>query len=147
MPQFDPSSFSSQLFWLAICFGLVYFSMSRIFLPRIRDILKDRHNEINSSESVALRIQEQIDEIDTVSKGLRETSTSQYKLAIDQSVKEAAIHKEQGLLNLKLQTLKMVEESKAEIAKFRQDSQDDCQKTIDKLAEEISDKFFKAKIN
>ncbi len=147
MPQFDPSSFSSQIFWLAICFGLIYLSMSKIFLPRIRDILKDRNNEINSNESVSLRIQEQIDEIETVSKSLRATSISQYKLSIDQATKEAQIHKEQGLLNLKSQTLKMVEESRTEIAKFRQDSQDDCQKAIDKLAKEISNKFFETKVN
>ncbi len=118
--------------------------MSVIFLPRIRDILKDRHNEINSNESTTFRLQDQINEIETVSKNLRETSTSQYKLAIDQSTKEALIHKEQGLLNLKLQTLKMVEESRAEIAKFKQNSQDDCQKTIDQLVEEISNKLFKS---
>jgi F-type H+-transporting ATPase subunit b len=147
MPQFDPSSFSSQLFWLAICFGLIYFSMSKIFLPRIRDILKDRHNEINSSESVALRLQDQIDEIETASKNLRNTSTSQYKLAIDQSAKEAAIHKEQGLIKLKSETLKMVEESRLEIEKLKQESQADCQKTINELAEVISNKFFKTNIN
>jgi F-type H+-transporting ATPase subunit b len=147
MPQFDPSSFSSQLFWLAICFGLIYFSMSKIFLPRIRDILKDRHNQINGDESIALKIQEQIHEIETVSKNLRETSAAQYRSALEQSAKEAAIHKEQRLLHLKSETLKMVEKSKAQIAKFKQDSQGDRQKIIDKLVEEISKKFFENKIN
>ncbi len=147
MPQFDPSSFSSQLFWLAICFGLIYFSMSKIFLPRIRDILKDRHNNINQNESLATKIQDQVEEIELVSKNLRETSASQYKLSIDQSAKEAAIQKERGLLNLKTQTMKMVEESKAEMIKFRKNSQDDCQKIINKLVADISDKLFESKIN
>ena len=121
--------------------------MSKVFLPRIRDILKDRHNTINSNESIAIRLQDQVEEIESVSKNLRETSASQYKLAIDQSIKESTIHKEKGLLSLKLQTMKMVEESKAEMIKFRQNSQDDCQKIVDKLVNEISNKLFENKIN
>ncbi len=147
MPQFNPESFASQIFWLAICFGLIYFSMSRIFLPRIREILKQRHHNIDHNESIALQIQEQIDAIGITSQRLRETSVAQYKIAIDQSVKQAHLHKEGGLQNLKNQIAKMVEESKAEIATFKTTSQNDCQKIVNNLVEEIGNKFFAGKIN
>ncbi|MES2678039.1 MAG: hypothetical protein V4612_07010 [Pseudomonadota bacterium] len=147
MPQFNPESFSSQLFWLAICFGLIYISMSKIFLPRIRDILKERHHNIDHNESIAFQIQEQIDEIEITTKRLRETSVAQYKIALDQSTKQANLHKEEGLQNLKNQISKMVEESKAEIATFKNKSQNDCQKAVDRLVEEINSKFFTGKIN
>ena len=147
MPQFNPESFASQIFWLAICFGLIYFSMSRIFLPRIREILKQRHHNIDHNESIALQIQEQIDAIGITSQRLRETSVAQYKIAIDQSVKQAHLHKEDGLQNLKNQIAKMVEESKAEIATFKTTSQNDCQKIVNNLVEEIGNKFFAGKIN
>jgi F-type H+-transporting ATPase subunit b len=147
MPQFNPESFASQIFWLAICFGLIYFSMSRIFLPRIRDILKQRHHNIDHNESIAFQIQEQIDEIEITTKRLRETSVAQYKIAIDQSVKQANLHKEKDLQNLKNQIAKMVEESKAEIATFKKTSQNDCQKIVNNLVEEIGNKFFAGKIN
>ena len=32
-PPFDPSTFSSQLLWLALTFGFFYFFMARIVLP------------------------------------------------------------------------------------------------------------------
>ena len=147
MPQFNPESFASQIFWLAICFGLIYFSMSRIFLPRIREILKQRHHNIDHNESIALQIQEQIDAIGITSQRLRETSVAQYKIAIDQSVKQAHLHKEDGLQNLKNQIAKMVEESKAEIATFKTTSRNDCQKIVNNLVEEIGNKFFAGKIN
>ncbi len=147
MPQFNPESFSSQLFWLAICFGLIYISMSRIFLPRIRDILKERHHNIDHNESIAFQIQEQIDEIEITTKRLRETSVSQYKIALDQSTKQANLHKEEGLQNLKNQISKMVEESEAEITAFKNNSQNDCQKVVNNLVEEIGNKFFAGKIN
>ena len=41
----------------------------------------------------------------------------------------------------------MVEESKAEIATFKKTSQNDCQKIVNNLVEEIGNKFFAGKIN
>ncbi len=45
-PPFDGTTFASQLLWLALSFGLLYFLMSRIALPRIGRILEDRHDRI-----------------------------------------------------------------------------------------------------
>ena len=46
MPQFEPSSFASQIFWLVVSFGLLYLLMSKIALPRIADILEVRQDRI-----------------------------------------------------------------------------------------------------
>lgn len=47
-PPFDPSSFASQLFWLAIAFGALYWIMSRIALPRMEQLLEVRRSKIAS---------------------------------------------------------------------------------------------------
>ena len=41
-PPFDSTTFAGQLFWLAITFGLLYWLMSTIALPRVGAILADR---------------------------------------------------------------------------------------------------------
>lgn len=46
MPQLDPSSFSSQLFWLGITFVILYVVMARSVIPRIREVLEKRQNQI-----------------------------------------------------------------------------------------------------
>jgi len=46
MPQLDPSSFSSQIFWLIVSFTLLYIAMSRSVIPRIRDVLEKRQHQI-----------------------------------------------------------------------------------------------------
>lgn len=46
LPQMNPDSFPSQLFWLAITFGLLYALLARIVIPRIAGALADRHNRI-----------------------------------------------------------------------------------------------------
>ena len=46
-PPFDPTHFSSQLLWLAITFGLFYWFMSRVVVPRISGILEGRRDRIS----------------------------------------------------------------------------------------------------
>lgn len=49
MPQFEPAFFSTQWVWLAITFGLLYFLMSKVALPRIGAIIEEREQRINDN--------------------------------------------------------------------------------------------------
>ena len=35
MPQLDPEFWVSQIFWLTITFGILYFTLSKLILPKI----------------------------------------------------------------------------------------------------------------
>lgn len=142
MPQFNPLSFSSQLFWLIICFGVFYICMSKIFLPRIRKILHERNHDIDHNTSLAEEINEQVEEIKITSTSLRDAANSQYKLAIENAVKQASLQREQDLQNLRNEIAKMIEKSNNEISEFKNKSKAEFQKTIDFLVSEIGNKFF-----
>jgi F-type H+-transporting ATPase subunit b len=47
-PPMDTATFPSQLFWLVIFFGALYYLMSKVALPRIKAILDMRHGQIQS---------------------------------------------------------------------------------------------------
>jgi F-type H+-transporting ATPase subunit b len=55
-PPFDSSTFPSQLLWLAIAFGLLYFLMSRLALPRVGGILNDSQQRIMTDLHEANRL-------------------------------------------------------------------------------------------
>ena len=55
-PPFDPATFGSQLLWLAIAFGLLYYLMSRVALPRIGSILEERDNRVAGDLAEAGRL-------------------------------------------------------------------------------------------
>lgn len=46
MPQLDVSTFASQIFWLIVCFGALYYLLSRRALPRVSEILEARQDRI-----------------------------------------------------------------------------------------------------
>ena len=58
-PPFESSTFVSQIFWLVVVFGLLYWLMSRIALPRVGAILETRRGRIEGDLAEAERMQAQ----------------------------------------------------------------------------------------
>lgn len=60
-PPFDPTYFASQLLWLLITFGFLYFVMSRVIIPRIASILEVRHDRISRDLDETQRLKAEAD--------------------------------------------------------------------------------------
>ncbi len=60
-PPFDPTYFASQLLWLFITFGFLYFVMSRVIIPRIASILEVRHDRISRDLDETQRLKAEAD--------------------------------------------------------------------------------------
>ncbi len=61
-PPFDPATFPSQLVWLAIIFGALYYYMSKKILPRVGKVISDRHAAIARDLDEATKQQQKADE-------------------------------------------------------------------------------------
>ena len=48
MPQLNPESFSSQLFWLFVFFTILFISINNYFVPKIMKVRNKREETINS---------------------------------------------------------------------------------------------------
>ncbi|MDP5012494.1 MAG: hypothetical protein NWR39_01855 [Pseudomonadota bacterium] len=59
MPQFDTSTFISQIFWLAICLGVVIFFYARVFIPKFNRTIEQRLSKIRYDVEQAEHMQEQ----------------------------------------------------------------------------------------
>jgi F-type H+-transporting ATPase subunit b len=59
MPQLDPSSYASQLFWLAVFFCLFYLFLSLVAVPRLREILTVRNDRIQGDLNFATAASQQ----------------------------------------------------------------------------------------
>lgn len=61
MPQFDPTTFAPQLFWLAITFVMLYVLMAKVALPRIGEVLDERQRRIDDNLDKAGQLKAEAD--------------------------------------------------------------------------------------
>ncbi len=74
MPQFDPTTFASQIFWLVVCFGALYILMIKVALPQITTVLEERQLKIDDNlEKAATLKAEAEDAIAAYEKALAES--------------------------------------------------------------------------
>jgi F-type H+-transporting ATPase subunit b len=60
-PPFETATFPSQLLWLAITFGALYYVMSKIALPKLGAVIEKRKAKIASDLNDAAAMQQQAD--------------------------------------------------------------------------------------
>ena len=53
MPQLNSASFVSQIFWLLVCFSLMWFFVAKLIAPRIADIVQRRQRKIDDCIAAA----------------------------------------------------------------------------------------------
>ena len=63
MPQFDSSTFASQLFWLAVTFAVLFLLMWKVALPRVGDTLAKREQKISGDISKAAELKEEAEKV------------------------------------------------------------------------------------
>lgn len=63
LPQFDPSSFPSQVFWLAITFGFLYIFFAKKTLPELSSIIEKRHEKIQNDLQSAEKLKSEAEDV------------------------------------------------------------------------------------
>lgn len=105
-PPFDSSNFASTLLWLAISFGLLYYLMAKIALPRVENILHTRQGKISSDLKEANAAREKAEKAaadhertlaEARGKALALAQQTQAKLAADGDEKRHALENDLGV--------------------------------------------------
>jgi F-type H+-transporting ATPase subunit b len=114
MPQLDPTYWASQAFWLILTFIVLYISIAKLYLPKIKNNLDDRENKIKDDLDAANKF-----------KDLSELKLKEYEKILENSKKEIIkIHLEsKNKLDKDIQTKKdvMDKEIETEITKAQQE--------------------------
>ena len=84
MPQLDPTYWASQGFWLILVFVILYLSISKFYLPKIKNNLDNRDNKIKEDLDNANKFKNQ-----------SEIKIKEYETILENAKKEVAkIHLE-----------------------------------------------------
>ena len=110
MPQLDPTYWASQAFWLILVFTILYISISKFYLPKIRNNLDNRENKIKEDLESANKFKE-----------LSEARLKEYEIILENAKKEVSkIHFESKNIldkDIQLKKNKVEKEIEKEILK------------------------------
>ena len=121
MPQLDPTYWASQAFWLILIFAILYFSISKFYLPKIKNNLENRENKIKNDLEEAKKLQE-----------LSERKADEYLKVLKDGKKEVT---------------KILAENNYNLKKEIQDKRDAFEKMIDKEVEKAQKQINDLKKN
>jgi F-type H+-transporting ATPase subunit b len=138
MPQLDPTYWASQVFWLILIFTLLYLTLSKMFIPKIKESIDDREN----------KIKDDLDESQEL-KNLAEQKLREYEVTIENAKKEVQkiIFESKNKLSIEIQNKKKkiekeieqeVRNAEQEIRSLKKESLEN----ISSISEEIASKVI-----
>ena len=138
MPQLNPESFSSQLFWLLIFFTFLFFIVNSIFIPKIKKIREKRDETIDKllseSKSINQSMENIIHKINDEMDKEKENSNFQINKAINEN---------KAILDKKISSLDEEFEKKREVVtKELTISKTKIEKKIPEIIVVLSDQIF-----
>ena len=147
MPQLDPKYWASQAFWLILVFTILYISIAKFYLPKIKNNLDNRENKIKNDLDDANKFKE-----------LSELKLKEYEKILENAKKEIAkIHLEsKNTLDKDIQLKKGAVEkeiekeiikAQKEIIDTKKNSISDIQKISENIASNIIEKISGEKLN
>ena len=147
MPQLDPTYWASQAFWLVLIFAILYISISKFYLPKIKDNLDNRENKIKEDLENASKFKEQ-----------SEAKLKEYKIILENAKKEVVkIHFEsKNILDKDINSKKIAIEKEIEkeiskvtkeLIEFKKNSLSSIQKISENIASYIIENISGDKLN
>ena len=147
MPQLDPTYWASQAFWLVLIFSILYISISKFYLPKIKDNLDNRENKIKEDLENANKFKEQ-----------SEAKVREYQIILENAKKEVSkIHFEsKNILDKEIQSKKEVMDkeiekeilnAQKEIKELKKNSISSIQKISENIAANIIENISGDKLN
>jgi F-type H+-transporting ATPase subunit b len=146
VPQLDVSTFASQIFWLIICFGTLYYLLSRKALPRVAEILEARQDRIAADldEAQRLRVEAEAALAAYEEALAKAQAEAQALLAESQARLQAETAKRQAELDARL--AEQVSTAEAQIAKARQAALDELRTATVDVAQAAAEQLAGLKV-
>ncbi|MDN5249442.1 MAG: ATP F0F1 synthase subunit B [Alphaproteobacteria bacterium] len=94
-PPFDHTYFFSQIFWLAISFGLFYLFISRVIVPNMGRVLETRHDRIASDLDNAVRLKSEAEGIKKEYEKELQDARAKFREVLNEATKTTKIKLEQ----------------------------------------------------
>jgi F-type H+-transporting ATPase subunit b len=99
MPQIEqlPAIFTSQLFWLLVVFGIIYFGIGRGMVPKIQSVVDERDRKIADDLAAAQRAREEAERTEAEYRDRMDVSRAEAMKLAQAAKQKAQLELEQRL--------------------------------------------------
>tara|TARA_B100000945_G_C20076653_1_gene454901 strand:- start:24 stop:536 length:513 start_codon:yes stop_codon:yes gene_type:complete len=139
MPQLDPTYWASQAFWLIIIFSSIYFVISKIFIPKIKNNIDAREDKIRKNLEEAKQLREDAEKKLKVYDDLMKKSKLDAKKVIYESRQKINQDLQNKKKQVEIEIEKEIDNAQKEINEFKKESI----KKINLISEEIASDLIK----
>lgn len=122
MPQLEVSTYASQIFWLFVSFGVLYYLLSRKALPRIAEILEARADRIRADLDEAQRLRKEAEEAMTSYEQVMAKAQQDAQATLSAVQTKLQAESADKLAKLETKLAKQVAEAEERIAKAKSDA-------------------------
>ncbi len=147
MPQLNPEFWISQIFWLILTFGTLYFILSKVILPKISANLELRKSQIQENIEAAEKQREEseskIKEYENIIIKSKQEANNIYKNAREKTIKEINSKKEV----LEKQLDNEIKKAEQEIGILKKNSPEKINKIAIETSTELVRKLIGAEVN
>ncbi len=142
MPQLDLATYSSQIFWFAVCFAFLYIYASKLIIPRIKAITSNRSRLISTETNQAFKLEQEIKRLKEQTESLKNQSNIAYKNKLDETEKWSISYRQKALNDLKQKIEIMSNSSRQEIIDFATHSEQKKEQIVSDFIKSIKTKIF-----
>ncbi len=134
MPQLDQTYWASQAFWLILVFSILYISISKFYLPKIKDNLDNRENKIKEDlenankykeeselklkeyESILVNAKKEVSKIYFDSKNILDKDIQSKKESVEKEIEKEILKAQKEITELKKNSLTSIQNISQNIA-------------------------------
>ena len=147
MPQLDPKYWASQAFWLILVFAILYISISKFYLPKIKNNLDDRESRIKNDLDDANKFKELSEsKFKEYEKILENAKKNVIKIHIEsKNILDKDIKKKKEAVEKEIE--KEIFKAQKEIIELKKNSISDVQKISENIASNIIETISGEKLN
>lgn len=142
LPQFDPTSFPSQIFWLLIAFAILYAVFSRKTLPAISGVLQNRQQHIQADLDRAENLRREAELAQTTYEKLMEGSREEATKLITGAAEKAKKDAETKARAFQDKTVERIDETEANITKAKTEAMKDMNDLVADVASTAAQKII-----
>ena len=147
MPQLDPEYWASQAFWLVLVFLLLYLTVAKLFIPKIKNNLDNRNSKIKEDLEEAKNLKDTVEKKQLEYNKIIEDAKKEVQKILLESKNQLSSNIQNKKNNFDKEILKEVEKAKQEILIFKKNSINDINKISEEIAARLIEEISGDKLN